>query len=254
MRLLSIAEKLPAEQSVQCCSMENGEKLDDFNLFRPRKSSILVRRCKSVNGTVETTPQGHKSVLKTRPFPTSPKKVHFADSNGHDLVEVKNYSVTSEERTGWALPLQLLRPRSFTIPQTKHSHLESEDRLVLPCFSLKPCFDQPKQEDIQELVERNSVCLESFASDARWLTIVCRVLNRGYCKEVSVRFTSDHWKSFTEIHATHIFHYGSTDQFEVKIHVPKRVKIFEFALRYRVDDMEFWDNNQTKNYLVETER
>ena len=248
MRLLSIAEKLPSEQSVQCCSMENGEKIDDFNLFKPRKSSILVRRCKSVSGTVETTPQAYKSVLKTNHFPTSPKKVHFADSNGQDLVEIKNYNVSLEELR--YQHHQSSRPRSFSIPQTKQ--VETECRLVLPCFSLKPCFEQPKVGGIQELLEKSYICLESFTSDARWVTIVCRVVNRGYCKAVSTRFTFDQWKSFTETQANHISHFGSTDQFEVKIHVPRRARSFEFALRYCVDGMEFWDNNKMKNYVVET--
>ena len=251
MRLLSIAEKLPSEQSVECCSMENGEKFDGFNPFRPKRSSILVRRSKSVNGTVETTSQAHRSVLKTKSSPTSPKKVHFADSNGHDLVEVKKFCVTAEELKGWYLPRQIVRPRSFTVPQTEMPQSSAEDRrLVLPCFSLRPCFEQPKHDEIVDMVNRNSICLESVTSEARWLTIVSRVFNYGYDKEVSVRFTFDNWQSFTESHANHSSHDGSTDRFEMKIHVPKRVRVLEFALRYQVDGMEYWDNNQTKNYTV----
>ena len=253
MRLLSIADNLTSEQSVQCCSMENGHKVDDYNLFTTRKSSILVRRCKSVNGTVETTPLAHKSVLKTKSYPNSPKKVHFADSNGHDLVEVKKYNVSFEDLWGeWDHTEHVNRPRRYTIPQTKQPQLQGERRLVLPCISFKPCFEEPNQGDILKLVEKNSVCLESITSDSRNLIIVCRALNLGYCKEVSVRFTCDQWKSFTETHATHKLHYGSTDRFELKIHLPKKIKVFEFAIRYRVNGMEFWDNNQAKNYVVET--
>ena len=253
MRLLTIADKLTSEQSVQCCSMENGNIVNDYDLFATRKSSILVRRCKSVNGTIETTPRAHKSVLKTKSYPTSPKKVHFADSNGQDLVEVKNYNASLEDLWGeWDHTEHVNRHRSYTIPQTKQPRLQGERRLVLPCISLKPCFEEPKLDGTLEMVEKNSVCLESITSDSRNLIIVCRVLNLGYCKEVSVRFTCDHWKSFTETHATHRLHYGSTDQFELKIHLPERIKVFEFAIRYLVNGMEFWDNNQMKNYVVET--
>lgn len=252
MRLLSITEKLPSGQSVQCCSMENGEKIDDYDLFRQKRSSILVRRCKSVNGTCETTSQAHRGVLKTKSSPTSPKKVHFADSNGHELVEVKKYCAAAEELAGWYIPRQVVRPRSFTVPRTV-SLPKSEQRLVLPCFSLRPRFDLPQLDDINDLVDRNSICLENVVSEARWLTIICRVQNYAFSKEVSVRFTFNKWLSFTETHAKHTSHAedGCTDRFEMRVHVPKRVRELEFALRYQVGGKEFWDNNQAQNYRVE---
>ncbi|XP_065052087.1 protein phosphatase 1 regulatory subunit 3C-like [Rhopilema esculentum] len=248
MRLLSIAGKLQ-EQSACGCQMEDAESIDDYDLFRPSKASILVRRCKSVNGTVDTPKK--KGVLKSRSSPTSPKKVHFADSNGYDLVEVKKYTAVSEETSDWFLPKQVLRPRSISVPPIS-SMKTPGDKLILPCFSLKPCFDSACLDKTNQNVNKSGICLENVATDARWLTVTCRVWNYHFVKEVSVRFTFDGWDSFTERHATHVSHAedGLTDRFQVSLHVPKRVKAMEFALRYRVDGMEFWDNNRSQNYRV----
>ena len=251
MKVLATTEKLETK-SVYCFQMEKTESFNDYEIFKEKKTSILVRRCKSVNGTEETSNADRCEQIKITPL--SPKKVTFADSNGLDLVEVKKFA---DDLSEWSSCRQgTVRPRSCSAPVRfcGAAHHSNQDQLVLPCFSLKLCFELPKSEVLEEMVERNSICLEHVTFHGRWLTLVCKVKNHSFIKAVSVRFTFDNWESFAETHGTHISHSldGHSDRFEMKVHVPKRVRELIFALRYQADGMEFWDNNKSRNYVVQS--
>eukprot|EP00112_Aurelia_sp_Birch-Aquarium-sp1_P004470 Seg1508.9 transcript_id=Seg1508.9/GoldUCD/mRNA.D3Y31 product="Glycogen-binding subunit 76A" protein_id=Seg1508.9/GoldUCD/D3Y31 len=249
MKVLATAEKLQGK-SVYCFQMAKTASINDYEIFREKKASILVRRSKSVNGTEETSSADRCERIKITPL--SPKKVTFADSNGLDLVEVNKFV---DDLSEWSPCRQgTMRPRSCSAPVRLCGAAHTQDQLILPCFSLKLCFELPRSEILDELVERNSICLEHATFHGRWLTLVCRVKNHSFVKAVYVRFTFDNWESFTERHGTHISHSldGLTDRFELKIHAPKRVRELNFALRYQADGMEFWDNNKGRNYVVQS--
>ena len=217
---------------------------------RKGKASLL-RRSKSVIGTAETS---RREEELDRSTPTSPKRVHFADANGQSLVEIKNF-VSSDQSgfLGTRKPIINRRQSDPLVFQCKE--IKSQPgKLVLPCFTLKPCFQLPSIKELEESVARHSVCLQNVVIDARMLKIVCRVKNISFSKSVSVRFTFDGWKSFTDLNASHVQHSmdGKTDKFEARIHVPKRIREVAFAIRYQVDGKEFWDSNNSKNYIVQS--
>lgn len=236
-------------------AMQRLSHLEDDDHF-PQRRTILVKRSKSLNGAIESSP------LKKEPRsnPTSPKRVHFADADGQSLVEVKNFFsndlsdfVRQFNHNGQVKPM-LAKPmlvKSWSAPALIFEN--NSGKLTLPCFSLKPCFRLPESYDLVSRVSSNNVCLENVMTDARILTVSCRVKNLTYHKSISVRFTFDKWNSFTETHGNHIHHSvdGKTDRFDVVIHVPKRVRRMEFAVKYETAGMEFWDNNACKNYVVE---
>ena len=83
-----------------------------------------------------------------------------------------------------------------------------------------------------------------------------RVTNLSYRKEVTVRFTLDGWETYRDIWADYMSSCsdGKADKFTYRITVPFDFEVnrhMEFAIRYRVLNREFWDNNDRKNYHVQ---
>ena len=77
-----------------------------------------------------------------------------------------------------------------------------------------------------------------------------RVTNRSFDKEVFVRYTTDQWETSSTINARHSTHYfdNNTDVYLFKLTVPMSLS---FAICYRTDNEEFWDNNSSKNYTLD---
>ena len=174
------------------------------------------------------------------------KKVTFADTAGLTLESVKTIPSYSKEDV-------------VTINGTMNDinvglHMQCLRRR-LKCLS--PSFVEPCKTDLfHECVSKQNVCLESISLDDLVITGVVRVKNLGYAKEVTIRFTLDDWISFRDVWADYLSTNvdGKTEQFSFRITVPVHfeddLKI-EFAIRYRVAEQEFWDNNFGGNYQVQ---
>ena len=114
-------------------------------------------------------------------------------------------------------------------------------------------FSQPGSEPgFYERVSRDYVVLESARDEPRMIRGVIRVSNISYHKEVTVRWTHDRWRSFHDTGAAFSANDGHTDRFTFEL--PANGEDVEFALRYKCDGQEFWDNNRGKNYVVEGSR
>lgn len=86
----------------------------------------------------------------------------------------------------------------------------------------------------------------------------CRVANLAFEKHVTVRYTTDYWKSFHETEALYREPIGSSantwDRFSFTIRLDDcaspNITVY-LALKYTVNDNEFWDNNDGANYQVD---
>ncbi|ESX01401.1 hypothetical protein KL918_004233 [Ogataea parapolymorpha] len=91
------------------------------------------------------------------------------------------------------------------------------------------------------------------------------VRNLGYEKKILIKLTFDDWKSFIEIDnanyisSNHIFRYMedgvSYDKFSfiIKLRnlgIYKSQMNLKFCIKYQVNQTEYWDNNDMKNYTV----
>ncbi|KAH3665263.1 hypothetical protein OGATHE_004078 [Ogataea polymorpha] len=91
------------------------------------------------------------------------------------------------------------------------------------------------------------------------------VRNLGYEKKILIKLTFDDWNSFIEIDnanyisSNHIFRYMedgvSYDKFSfiIKLRnlgIYKLQMNLKFCIKYQVNQMEYWENNDTKNYTV----
>lgn len=169
------------------------------------------------------------------------KKVTFADLLGFSLVSVVEISTAS----------------SFPDTRTsgKHKPQEKTDQACRQCY-LKCLFEQPVNSDgFLERVQRQHVCLESVVCGKSTIRGFVRVLNVAYKKEVIVRYTTDGWTTFSQQRADYLSTSRgvTTDTFFFGISLPsdrQDTNKLEFAIRYRVDGNDYWDNNVLRNYCV----
>ena len=174
------------------------------------------------------------------------KKVSFADLVGLKLEFVKTITPCSSEDNLCSLgPLW----------QTNCDDSEPSTKRV-KC--LYPCFVQPSEsmESFMKRVNSQNVCLEYIACNNLVITGLVRVTNLSYMKEVTVRFTLNGWETYRDIWADFMATCsdGKTEKFTFRISVPHDFEVnrqMEFAIRYRVSDFEFWDNNDRDNYHVQ---
>lgn len=85
-----------------------------------------------------------------------------------------------------------------------------------------------------------------------------KVNNISYHKEVIVRISSDKWKTFEDAFCNFVPNSSSSagpayvlyDTFSFKIPLRPRAKKIEFCVCFRCDGVEYWDNNDGKNYVI----
>ena len=77
-----------------------------------------------------------------------------------------------------------------------------------------------------------------------------RVSNVAYHKEVTIRYTADEWATFHDVKASYLEagEGGLTDLFQFELPFQPAGGRVTFAICYRVDGVEYWDNNDTEDY------
>ena len=174
------------------------------------------------------------------------KRVSFADLVGLKLEFVRTITPSSSEDNLCSL--------DDALRQTNCDDTEAPRKRVQ---FLYPCFIQPSEStDIfMKRVYSQNVCLEYIVCNNLVITGLVRVTNLSYKKEVTVRFTLNGWETYRDIWADFMSTCsgGRTEKFSFRISVPHDFEVnrhMEFAIRYRVSDKEFWDNNNRHNYHV----
>uniref|UniRef100_A0A8C5Q407 Protein phosphatase 1 regulatory subunit 3D n=1 Tax=Leptobrachium leishanense TaxID=445787 RepID=A0A8C5Q407_9ANUR len=203
----------------------------------PKLRPIMRRRAKSLPSSTE-----RKSSTKCRP---RCNRVRFADSLGIELAEVKVFNAADYP----SIPLHVLSRLSI------NSDLCCSHDLEFAIQYLQPDFQSPGEgEDFTERLRRDCVCLERVtSSDELGISGTIRVLNLAFEKAVSVRYTLAEWKTFYEIAAVwQKSKEHDTDVFSFSIKLPPYLhnicSAVQLAVRYRVAEKDYWDNNRGKNY------
>ncbi|KAM3919787.1 protein phosphatase 1 regulatory subunit 3E-like [Leptodactylus fuscus] len=213
------------------------------------QSPTARRRAKSLPTPAE---RRHLEVVAPRK-----KEVRFADSLGLELTTVRHFSDAEAPRVPYHV-LAGLRCREACPAGAELSTL-----LLRPgpsCPQLEPLFTNPSTKpDYIDLVRQRKVCLETVNTDPFSVSGDLRVLNLSYEKEVMVRYTMDAWSTSSEVTAT--YQRGCSDRysdrFSFKLLCPTLLNkegVLEFAIRYKVCGMEYWDNNDGQNYKVKSHR
>ncbi|XP_077191874.1 LOW QUALITY PROTEIN: protein phosphatase 1 regulatory subunit 3D [Paroedura picta] len=216
----------------------------------PHLRPIMRRRARSL----PSSPERRNTAAQCR-LPgcsTRRNRVRFADALGLELAEVKVFQAGEDP----SIPLHVLSRLSI------NSDLccgRRELEYTMQC--LVPDFWQPADlEDFPSRLGQQRVCLERVSSSDLGLNGTVRVVNVAFEKQVAVRYTFNHWRGQHEVSARwHSSTPGKDGQdqgdvFSFFLPVPPFLlqvsSVVEFAVRYRVDGQEYWDNNRGKNYSL----
>ena len=195
--------------------------------------------------------------------------VRFADSVGRELAQVQYIQSFFDDDLSFGkndlyLPRTFsneYKPWSFDITAKCKQFPNSSAPRRFFCLYRQPNSEHPDTylHEIwksQIKLEHADVRLKSSLSSEQYLHGKVWVTNAGYWKNVTVKYTFNHWVNTYEYEAQHRCHsndFRNVDQFEFSIDIPHDVDRIDFVLRYRVNGQEFWDNNGGKNYTIETD-
>lgn len=213
--------------------LSSGDEDEDF--CRPQR----IRRCSSLK--TGKTPPG---------TPGRKKIVRFADVLGLDLADVKTFVDEVPK-----VPKQAYEDLEINIEpvETQICLGPRADRVLVPLFQQPgalPCF--------LDRVREKQVNLENAAvTDPINLTITgtVRVRNLDFHKSVYIRYTTDNWRSFSDLQASYVDNScdGFSDKFTFTIYgtsvqIGQRI---EMAARFHCRGQQFWDNNYDTNYVFQ---
>ena len=117
---------------------------------------------------------------------------------------------------------------------------------------------QPSEQDFRPIVLHRKVVFEGLREtkpEPRNHRVgFVRVANRAFEKRVYVRYTRNNWESFLEVEAYWVETVEErTDKFIFVIPFPTDwTGTIEFAIRYEVRGVQYWDNNEGDNYKFST--
>lgn len=199
---------------------------------------------------------------KTPPGTPSRKKiVRFADVLGLDLEDVRHIMsgdlpiIPSSAYTDLNLKdVDLPSSRqTFETIEICRRDTSSWQVAAATTSGIYPMFPIPgEQPDFIDRLRFQGICLETVIVSEMTVQCTCRVMNYGYHKKVIARYTFNDWLSSNDIDASYILGSSNceTDSFSFSIFLSPQNKNVKFALKYEVNDKEYWDNNRSLNYCL----
>lgn len=207
----------------------------------PPTKPIMRRRAKSLSSPAETRREG-RSV-----------QVRFVDALGLELEEVKFFQVQEHPLIPQHVRFRLLMSSEMAFRKS----LE----LSLPYF--KPCFPEnmSAHPDFRSRLCTRRVGLEQVVCSDQGITGTVQVLNLAYEKKVTVHYSFTNWRTHADTKASWVSsgarwdcHAPETDLFRFRLPVPPFIlqpgAMLEFAICYRVNGSDYWDNNNGQNYKL----
>ncbi|KAK2725635.1 protein phosphatase 1 regulatory subunit 3C-like [Artemia franciscana] len=176
------------------------------------------------------------------------KQVMFADDKGKPLAQIRIMTESSGCPPKW---------NSAFLAQVTHGFSLQASSDVWELEFVQPAADY---FGFKKRLESQNVCLESVLVNdaASKVTGTLKVKNISFHKEVNIRLTFDNWKSYRDCQATYVPVPTFTDNphfldtfcfsFDICKNVP--VDKLDFCIQFKCEGMEFWDNNQGKNYTI----
>uniref|UniRef100_A0A8C5PJU7 Protein phosphatase 1 regulatory subunit 3E n=1 Tax=Leptobrachium leishanense TaxID=445787 RepID=A0A8C5PJU7_9ANUR len=238
---------------------------DDNGPIRHRPQSPQApRRWRSRSAPALRVPREER-----RRSPETRKRVRFADSLGLELESVRHFRHEDMPCVPLAVTHRLQKQGTSRLLSSCMSQEEPswcEARHVLsPSWMSEPGTWDKQSWDRGAWDEKTwdqRVCLQSMRCESCFLWGSVRVLDLAYEKQVTVRYSLDGWQSYQDTHALYasrLCHGGAghpgTDLFTFRLPLPPRDRqhlssSLQFAIRYRVGEEEYWDNNEGKNYSL----
>ncbi len=208
-----------------------------------------------------TEPVRRSTSLKTyKTPPGTPKKkaVRFADALGLDLESVRHVLNMEDPPLVPRSAMRDLNLDSDSLGDITGSRGGSSQRSEGVRY-LSACFPQPVNDpNFLRRVRDCKAVLENCLVDDKAMTVsgTVRVANIAYHKQVKIRYTFNNWLTCDDILACYVQNSfdGSTDRFSFTLSVPPYFDVgsrLAFAVMYDAGGQTFWDNNHSRNYVVE---
>ncbi|ETN62279.1 protein phosphatase 1 binding protein [Anopheles darlingi] len=220
---------------------------DPFTNSSTTKDADIEHSQSAANDTVHASVAAAAAAAAAAVAARNKKKVVFADDQGGQLTQVRVMREPSYMPPIWSL--QFLAH----VTQGMISPVPQEQWVV--------DFVQPASDYVrfrQKLDERN-VSLENVIIKETEQLIVgtVKVKNLSYHKEVILRSSCDNWKTHEDTFCTYsVVGNGAAsaylifDTFSFKLTLPPKSRRIEFCACYKCDGVEYWDNNDGRNYSL----
>lgn len=215
-----------------------------FRSCEPTPKPIIRQRSRSLPSATEKKKKQCRSV-----------GVRFVDSLGLDLEDVRVFKSGEDPFVPHHVTFRLLMGAEMT----DGKHLEISLPYLKPDFAKQP-GDQP---GFLHRLQEKKVCLERVLCFELGIIGITHVINLHFEKDVTVRYSFTEWKSSAEAKATWVSSITKTwegggeefscDAFRFHLPVPPFLRpgaFLEFAIQYKVNGAEYWDNNDGKNYKL----
>lgn len=169
------------------------------------------------------------------------KSVHFADTKGLALTSTFFFA------------------KEHFSPQDNRGRIianfyQSNRKINGECAKLLNFKSPVCPKDLTDNLDNNNVCLEKTYCNRNGIYGRIQVKNIAFEKDVFVRYTFDSWQTWQDQKANHIPGSSTleTDTFFFHIKSPRSSedKKMEFAICYKVNERQFWENNFGDNYRL----
>ncbi|VVT58212.1 uncharacterized protein SAPINGB_P006093 [Magnusiomyces paraingens] len=265
--------QLPSSSSTTTTPLATSPPPPPLHINLPTSPSQVIIRKKS--GERVKSSLKLPSLVRPCSMPNTPSKMVHFDTN---LVHVRHFlnsekptavsadSSPSDERAKFHL-----RAPDSESESDSESEIEEDPRVGFQRFLSRsewkislPNFPHVSLDDMST----KNVCLESIflSSDKESLVGHIAVRNMAYQKYVCIRYTTDYWKTFTEVQADYNDDVRRKKRlpgfdkftFAIKLaNIPYNTltsKSMYLCVRYATAGQEFWDNNNSYNYQVDFTR
>ena len=143
----------------------------------------------------------------------------------------------------------LLEEVVLKVPRMEQNYTSRKILVLRQTFTLLP----PHRDQLKFYkIRLSSIKITGSTMDGR-----VRVENISFHKCVFLRYTLNHWLTSSDFSCSYFLQVDEeTDEFSFSIHFGPLYlgQEIEFCLCYRLDNTEFWDNNQGANYQLVSER
>jgi len=247
---------LPARTSAAAAQLKEGE----FSGIRRRRSSVrFADELGQTLSTIVTIPSRFDDTIQRLTDSDSDtdniRRTNRATQNANKYFTNSDFAVRNKFEATFHL--------SFNLPYKSYDSFLQKLQINSVCLeSIKPyntnnnIYNDSNKQHLKDT--------EECDRDTALCTVTVR--NIGPQKQVVARCTYDDWKSFDDIVASYVEHRNGIlvteyDTFRFLITKPQamsssmesncaQIQGVEFAIRYQVRDLTYWDNNDGKNYRL----
>lgn len=234
----------PPQNVIQQITAPSLVTLKKVQSFKPARPCLVIRPVEESGSSSSGDENDPSSPTRCK------KKVVFADDKGLSLTHVRLVKERPTSPPRWN--------SQFLSLVTQGLNAEIIERTTEDQWQIT--FSQPASNylEFRKRLDEGKVSLENVIvkEPDNLLTGTVKVRNLSFHKNVFIRYSTTSWQSFTDVACTYVQSATPSsitivyDTFAFQISLPQSSNTFEFCVAYKTENEEFWDNNNSKNYVL----